>query len=387
MKSALAFILLILSMSVSGTTYYVSQTGSNSNSGSSSSPWATLSYACSRATKSGDIIHINAGTITETAQSNLAAGVSIVGEGLTSVIRSHYDSGSADDKNNALIRIYSSVQASDGNNSISYIKFDGDNLTGRRAIYVQYKNKVSVHHCTFVDFNYSAIILEGENSWTSPPPVFSSGNKIYDNNITNCNSNNGNGSIRISGQTNCEIYNNSIAQLTRGAGLCGQNLISGSNNKGTTIYNNVFYTPNDGAGKWNFVFELWDNNGGVEIRNNTFHGAGGINIGGHYTAKGAYDYSVSIHDNQMLLSNQMPYNVNEVIAIILESWNSITDVRIYNNHIDNFGTGVQITLGVNENGTVDNIYIHNNIFEHLGYSDTEGGSSGIAIVYQLPVAH
>lgn len=374
-------------MSVSGTTYYVSQTGSNSNSGSSSSPWATLSYACSHATKSGDIIHINAGTITETAQSNLAAGVSIVGEGVTSVIRSHYDSGSADDKNNALIRIYSSVQATDGNNSISYIKFDGDNLTGRRTIYVQYKNKVSVHHCTFVDFNYSAIILEGENSWTSPPPVFSSGNKIYDNNITNCNSNDGNGSIRISGQTNCEIYNNSVAQLTRGAGLCGQNLISGSNNKGTTIYNNVFYTPNDGAGKWNFVFELWDNNGGVEIRNNTFHGAGGINIGGHYTAKGAYDYSVSIHDNQMLLSNQMPYNVNEVIAIILESWNSITDVRIYNNHIDNFGTGVQITLGVNENGTVDNIYIHNNIFEHLGYSDTEGGSSGIAIVYQLPVAH
>jgi hypothetical protein len=387
MKFALAFILLILSTSVSGTTYYVSQTGSNSNNGSSSAPWATLSYACAHATKSGDIIHINAGTITETAQSNLAAGVSIVGEGVTSIIRSHYDSGSADDKNNALIRIYSSVQSVDGNNSISYIKFDGDNLTGRRAIYVQYKNKVSVHHCTFVDFIYSAIILEGENSWTSPPPVYSSGNKIYDNNITNCNTVDGNGSIRISGQTDCEIYNNSIAQLTRGSGLCGQNLISGSNNKGTTIYNNVFYTPNDGAGKWNFVFELWDNNGGVEIRNNTFHGAGGINIGGHYTLKGAYDFSVSIHDNQMLLSNQMPYNVNEVIAIILESWNTITDVRIYNNHIDNFGTGVQITLGVNENGTVDNIFIHNNIFEHIGYSDTEGGSSGVAIVYQLPVTH
>jgi len=108
MKSVLAFILLMLCTSVSGTTYYVSQTGSNSNSGSSSSPWATLSYACAHATKSGDIIHINAGTITETAQSNLAAGVSIAGEGVTSVIRSHYDSGAADDKNNALIRIYSS---------------------------------------------------------------------------------------------------------------------------------------------------------------------------------------------------------------------------------------------------------------------------------------
>ena len=53
-----------------------------------SSPWKTLAYACSRVKTSGDIIHLNAGTFIETAQSSLAVGVSIEGEGVATVIQS-----------------------------------------------------------------------------------------------------------------------------------------------------------------------------------------------------------------------------------------------------------------------------------------------------------
>ena len=373
-------------------TYYISPNGSNIADGSIATPWKTLSYACSKVTKSGDSIYIKAGDYIETLRSDLSVGVSITGEGESSVIHSHFDSGSPDDKNNALIRMYSSTQSVNGNNSISYIKFDGDRLTGRRAIFVHYKNHISVHHCTFIDFNYSAIIFEGENSWSSPPPVYSVGNRIYNNTITNCNTTNGNGSIRITGQTDCEIFNNTVSQLTRGVGLTGQSLISGSNNKGTTIYNNTFYTPDtdDAGGKWNFVFELWDNNGGVEIRNNVFHGGGTVDMGGHYVRKGAYPFAVSVHDNEFLLSSQQLHNDHQTLAICIETWGNMQDVYVYNNYMNNFAHGIQITFGnaaYSKNSTCDNVYIYNNIIKNCGYSDVAYGNYAIDFAWQKEVAH
>ncbi len=62
MKNALIIIFLTLSISVSATTYYVSTSGSDSNNGlSTSSPWATLSWAESHATAAGDIIALKKG--------------------------------------------------------------------------------------------------------------------------------------------------------------------------------------------------------------------------------------------------------------------------------------------------------------------------------------
>ena len=55
--------------------------GSNSNNGSSGSPWLTLTYACANTT-SGDIIHVGVGTFTETSRCVLNTGVSIIGAGV-----------------------------------------------------------------------------------------------------------------------------------------------------------------------------------------------------------------------------------------------------------------------------------------------------------------
>jgi hypothetical protein len=347
------------------TIYYIDPAGSDATgTGTSGNPWKSLYKACNSVSTSGSVIHVNAGTYTETSQCNLALGVSIEGEGDASHIISHYDVGSSSDWNNALIRLYSSTQTVDGTQSISYIKFDGDNLIGRRAIYVKYRNHVSIHHCTFVDFNYNAIDFHGEDRWDAPPSVFSDGNRIYNNTISNCNvAVFGDGSIRISGQTDLQIYNNTVSQLTRGLGITGQNVIAGSNNKGTTIYNNVFNTPLIGYGAYNFVFEFWDCLGGVEIRNNVFNGGGMIDIGGHYTKiliPGEFTYSVSIHDNEMIQVAQVIYEDKVNTAIDLESWNKLSDIYVYNNHIKNFGWGIEMTLGnaAYPNATVDNIYIN-----------------------------
>ena len=80
MKNAIILMFLCISDAVNATAYYISTTGGDSNSGTSSSPLKTLAYACSKAKASGDIIHVNAGIYTETSQCILAPGVSIEGD-------------------------------------------------------------------------------------------------------------------------------------------------------------------------------------------------------------------------------------------------------------------------------------------------------------------
>ena len=65
-----------------GSTYYVSENGSNSNSGTNiNRPFATISYALSVAT-SGDTIYLESGVFTETFPLTVPAGVTVRGQGL-----------------------------------------------------------------------------------------------------------------------------------------------------------------------------------------------------------------------------------------------------------------------------------------------------------------
>ena len=61
MRNTLILAFLCLSLAVSGATYYVSPTGSDSNSGTLSSPWFTLNKAWSYVS-AGDIIYMRGGT-------------------------------------------------------------------------------------------------------------------------------------------------------------------------------------------------------------------------------------------------------------------------------------------------------------------------------------
>ncbi|MEI9958600.1 MAG: DUF1565 domain-containing protein [Ferruginibacter sp.] len=69
-------------------TFYISPNGNdNTGNGSRSNPWKSLYKATAAVTAAGDIIHVNAGTYIETQQSLLAIGVSIEGDGITSILK------------------------------------------------------------------------------------------------------------------------------------------------------------------------------------------------------------------------------------------------------------------------------------------------------------
>ena len=260
MRNSYVVLLLILSLSASGATYYVDPAGSNNNNGTAGSPWKTLAFACSKVKTSGDIIHLNTGTFIETSQSILAAGVSIEGEGVNSVIQSRVGGSSF------TILLTSSTQAANGNQHISNIKMDGDNLTAYGAIRVAFRKNVEIYNCTFVNFNYYGVsFINGE-----PPNTYATGNKFYDNTVTNCSGwySGNRGCLEIQGQDGMLIYNNNMS--TEGRKNTGDVIYAVEGFlKNVKIYNNTFvkdYYP--GTSHNDFALEFWNCQGGVEIYDN-----------------------------------------------------------------------------------------------------------------------
>ncbi|MDD4971910.1 MAG: hypothetical protein PHT07_20990, partial [Paludibacter sp.] len=267
MKKIIIILFVLLNLISKATTYYISPTGSNSNNGSVGSPWLTLKYACDNATGSGDVIHVNAGTYNETAQSILRVGVSIVGEGNTSIITSTVTSTTG--------TIYAaSAMGTNGNQSISYIKMDGNSLTAFGAIVFIGRSNVSVHHCTIQNFYWGAVGFYGRGDMGDGDPATpATGNACFNNAITNCSfyTTVGSGMIRVGGQTGILIHDNVITQPNRGSKLNGYGIkyCGGGYNRGMKIYNNTITIPHWESGAWNFSIESWNNRGGIEIYNNT----------------------------------------------------------------------------------------------------------------------
>jgi hypothetical protein len=87
-KSFKLVILLVLTSGnvLSAATYYVSKTGSDSNNGSSSSPFLTISKSISAATSAGDVVNIGAGTYSETVTLNTSGSagnpITFIGSGV-----------------------------------------------------------------------------------------------------------------------------------------------------------------------------------------------------------------------------------------------------------------------------------------------------------------
>lgn len=367
MKNLLILIFSFISFSLQATDYYIATIangGDNSKTGLAGQPWATLSYACENAITSGDIIHVNAGTFIETTQSVLAVGVSIVGVGATSIIKSQI----ATTEYTSTILIQSTPQGTAGNQSISYIKMDGDALTASVGIEIINRSNVKIFNCQLVDFKYSGIKV---GNGTILPTTFATGNEIYNCNITNCSGyyTNGRGAIQFGGQDGLKIYGNTLSQNTRGYQLDGY-LIKyngGGYSKGVKIYNNIIdKAPYDGT--WCFAIELTKNLGGLEIYNNTISGA----IDGDYDTKGDYDYCLYLHNN--IIGKPVRSNLLE-IGLDLE--NKISDVIVRYNHFYNLSEGIRISTGQYSDDVINNLYVQYNIFDNIGILSTSYQSKGI----------
>jgi len=372
MKKILIFLLLIVSLSVNAATYYISPTGNNSNSGSISAPWKTLVWACAHATASGDIIHVNAGTYNETAQSALYPGVSIEGVGATSIIKSTV--GGSD----FTILLYSGTVVN-GNQHISNIKMDGDLLTAYGAIRVYNRSNVEINNCTLINFNYYGVSFYVPGS---PVTTYATGNKFHDNIVTNCAGyfpahdkydGEGKGALGLNGQQTMLIYNNTIDCSGRDAGHTGYPIkgVPGYI-KDIKVYNNTLIAGDYDSSTWDFCIELWYCMGGIEIYNNTMTGSLDF---GEPVAKGAYTYGAWIHDNTIGRATLGQYEGFRGILVEYAAESTI----IERNYIKNVAQGIYLHGDARGATRFDDVDIRYNILDNIGVNDSGTDNVGAGI--------
>ena len=370
-KLTIMLIIIIISLTANATTYHISTTGSNTTgNGSVSSPWKTLAHACSQVVTSGDVIHLNAGTFIETVQSLLAPGVSIVGEGNTSIILSHVYSG-------ATIYLNSTNEGTYGNQSISYIRMDGDALSGEIAIRVYRRSNVEIHHCEFEDFKNYGVYFRGATAF---PVIYATGNKFYDNIMINCasaSSSISQGNLMIGGQEGMLVYNSSIIQEDRGLNLNGFAIkyTGDGYNKGLKIYNNIISVPPRGTAIWDFAIELFNSRGGIEIYNNTIQGtvdfAGNTGIG--LNDDGGYGFAAKVYNN---IIRQSSLRTNEESGIDIER-SCTGGFYIYNNYLNNLTFPIRISMIGGD--THEDLYIYYNVINVVGTSGQSNVGHAISL--------
>ncbi len=373
MRSFCSLLFIIIFYSSHAQTWYVSATGSDAvGNGSAGNPWRTLVKAASVINTAGSIIHVKKGIYIETEQVKLAPGVSIEGEGDSSIIKTAV----IDDWKEILS--LRSAEGTNGNQHISNLKFDGQNLSAFWAIYVSGRSNVSIYNCSITDFKDRGVIFNGRNDdVAAAPDTYATGNKFYNNKVSNCAAYNtpngayGRGCLNIGGQDGMLIYNNTLVQNQRPNGYNGY-LIKYHNDgylKGVKIYNNTLtkipFAGNFGGDNgWDFAIEFWNVQGGMEIYGNTIQGA--IDIVN--TSKGMYPFGIWIHDNKI---GQPVLNSHFESGIIFEVSNE--SVLVEKNVLSKISGG--ILFYAQENTVLSDIVIRGNRFEEIG-RNTGNGNNG-----------
>jgi hypothetical protein len=333
--------------SLVGSIYYVDgQNGSDSNNGSSGSPFKSVHYAAAHAS-SPSTIYINPGTVTETSQIVLPTGINITGAGVTSIINSTYSSDHT-------ILLSSGTLNTNGNQKISNIRMIGNNSgTGSGGAYsaigVVNRGNVTISNVQFDNFYYYAVYMLNGSDGSLPPATFATGNKIIDCTMNNCSAYIGvysggdsQGSINIGGQDGLVISGNTIS-VNRADGING-NCIDGVEGhfKNVKIYNNNLtkvFTP---GYTWDFAIEFWNLYNGNEIYDNNIIGSVDICLAwGKSTSVGTGSYCVWIHDNT-IGQDSIKYSADSVHGILLESTH--VDVIIEKNFIRNTTETIFINL-------------------------------------------
>lgn len=390
MKKLSSLLILLFAWTAQATTFYISPSGNDATgNGSIGNPWKTLSKATTAVTTAGNTIHVNAGTYLETVQCFLAAGVNLEGDGVTSVIQSTWP------WSYQAALVLDSPEGTFGNQSVSYLKFDGRAETTPRGISVQGRSNVSVHHCTIVDFKEEGIIFSGTLGFTGAAPgIYASGNTFHDNTLANCSQYNGfgTGCLGIGGQMGMQIYKNVITQPNRASGLIGWPIKYFNEGwlKGCRITNNTITKAAFNGNGWNFALELF-NFQGLEIDSNNISGSLDFNFQGN---RGSYPWVCHIWGNTIgfdqlntgffenglifeyntdgaLIENNKFRNISAGVSFFCRPSSLTKDVVIINNLFDNvsFRSGAYFIGGFDggtNNYMIDNLKIQNNTFAGNG---------------------
>ena len=363
MRKLLTILFLFCSLILSAATYYIDPVGTDgpSHTGLIDDPWKTLGYACTRVSGTGDIIHVNPGTYIETGVSNLAEGVSIEGIGDQSLIKSHLAAAGSFE---GLIRL-ASGSVTDGNQSISKIRLDGDNYAGYKAISIYQRNHVVIHDVTVVNFRIEGIRFGG--------PGQTHGNEVYNCTITNSGwyyNGDQRPNLNAENTTGMLIHHNTIAVTDRGDGRSGTGFESFAGLVGCKFYNNnVSNVPQVGS-EWAFTFETFHTTG-IEMYNNNFSGK--IDFG-HDILKGAYDYGVDFHHNTVGTAT-----FNSVHADGLQFEYTSENVIVRENIFKNLQYPIYFCQYNSATEYIDNAWIYNNLMYNVGRT---GGGSGSGIYFE-----
>ena len=262
-------------LNTSALTIYVAKSGNDATgNGTSSSPYSSLAKAASVAA-SGDIIHVNAGTYTLSSGVAIPVGVSVEGDGSGVVnIVSNYTNKSQSD---AALMLISTVDGTNGNQHISGLTLDGNNLTAYQAVVVYGRSNVKIFNCVIKNFVNGGLLFRGSYKLIKPT-IPAKGNEIYNCTIENCADRTtglAGGGIVADGYAGMLIHDNISRSGGRPINHNGNNFSAAGTNvaSGLKIYNNKFYRPTtDGRMDNSFILEMWDSQGGMEIYNNEFHG-------------------------------------------------------------------------------------------------------------------
>jgi hypothetical protein len=379
----LLILLLIISFNFSNaTTYYISTTGNDATgNGSFGNPWKTLFKATSMVTTPGNIIHVNAGTYNETQMSSVAVGVSIEGDGVTSILRATYSTIFI-----PIFEAYSNTEGTVGNQKFSNLKFDGRGATSW-AVQIQGRSKDTIENCTFVNFTQRGVVWGGVGSnGDYEPAIYATGNVFRNNTMTNCSSfdgTHGYGCINIGGQRGMLVYGNTIIN---------NNIANGgySNTPGwpiklwndgyvdsLQIYNNYLerppfpYAQDFDFGYFGFCIEFF-NQRGLHIYNNTIKGSVDLN----YQTKGPYAYSLWMHNNTIGRDTTAAHGET---GLWLEY--QTEDAIIENNTFRNVSQALAFSLrpdvGMN---FIRNITFQKNLCYNIGKTDGTRQGGGIIIL-------
>ncbi len=390
MRKILILILLACSLVAEADKWYIA-TAANGGSdtdgdGSAAHPWLTLKHAADTITGAGfagDTIVVGAGTFTEPTMVVLSAGVSIYGAGPTSIITT----GAALDP---IILARSTSEGVNGNQTISYISFDGNTTTAKRAIVVNARSNVQIHHCSFVNFLDNAVRMTGQTvGYSGEPTTYATGNRFYSNSITDCAKDtysaphyDATGGLEIAGQSGMLIYDNYISGGARyGYGIKG--VSNYGYFKGLKIYDNTIITNNRfTAGAYDFAIELWSQRGGVEIYRNRLWGA--LDFGGYDTNdEGSYGYAARVFDND-IGRDALPAGGN-AYGITIELGHH-GGLYIYRNRIHHVEVAIDCqTTSADIDPGQEDIYIYYNLFYNLGL--TSGAYSGKVLTFNAEGAY
>jgi hypothetical protein len=339
-----------------------------------------VAYATAHVSTPSDTIYINPGTYTETLPAMVAVGVNIKGaDSATTIIKSHYVADwNQQEPSDAAISFVSSTEGTNGNQSLSGITLDGDNLTGTLGIIVKLRSNVIIHNIKIKDFYINGISYFGSSvNSESKPTTYSTGNQLYNFTITNCTDSSstwiGGGNLNICGQKDMLVHDFVLADTSRSEGRNGDNIVNNTYGLGLKIYNGTSYKPSTANASWNFHFEIPNSAGGTEIYGITFYGGDcAVDIGGNVPIDYSYSLMYHIHDNTLIETNPSVNGSHGKTALAIEGVN-VKNVLIDHNTFIKSVQPFGLTDGTGGASTFDsNIVFRNNVGTNLG--STASGS-------------